>query len=72
MPLLLQHGARLWHVLEVVFAHVVGEDEDDVGFGSERLSILGPLPEIPKESSKAKATQATCKTSFLIPSTPLE
>jgi hypothetical protein len=39
--LVLQHGARLWHVLEVIFAHVIGEDEDDVGFRSERLNILG-------------------------------
>src|SRR5215208_6019279 len=35
----LKHGASLWHVLEVAFSHVVGEDEDDVGFGGERLGI---------------------------------
>jgi hypothetical protein len=30
------------------------------------------MPKIPKESSKARATQDTCRTSFLIASTPLE
>jgi hypothetical protein len=35
-----QEGARLGHVLQVVFAHVVGEDEDEVGFGGG--DFLGP------------------------------
>src|SRR5215217_949730 len=37
----LKHGASLWHVLEIAFSHVVGEDEDDVGFGGELLGIFG-------------------------------
>src|SRR5215212_3738033 len=36
-----KHGASLWHVLEIAFSHVVGEDEDDVGFGGELLGIFG-------------------------------
>jgi hypothetical protein len=30
---------RLWHVHHVVFAHVVGEDEDDVGLGGYCLGL---------------------------------
>src|SRR5829696_8177243 len=35
-----QYGARLRHVLEVIFAHVIGQDEDDVGFGGSPLGLL--------------------------------
>src|SRR5215210_9321866 len=35
-PLILQETLRLWHVLEVVFTHVISEDEDYIGLGGER------------------------------------
>src|SRR5215208_5209827 len=41
-----QHGASLRHVLEVVFAHIIGQDEDDIGFGGSPLGLpSGASPE---------------------------
>src|SRR5215212_4011841 len=34
-----QYRASLRHILEVVFAHVIGQDEDDIGFGGSPLDL---------------------------------
>src|ERR671910_355998 len=43
-----------------------------LGFAVSAVTSSGSVPNTPKESSKAKATHATCRTLFLIPGTPLE
>ena len=34
-----QQRARLGHIFQVVFTHVVGEDEDEIGFDRGRLGL---------------------------------
>src|SRR5918995_19458 len=41
-----QYGASLRHVLEVILAHVIGQDEDDIGFGGSPFGLpSGTVPD---------------------------